>query len=68
MSLVGELNIFLSLQMKQMKEWIFLSQTKYAHNLAKKFGMENGKIVRTPISSILEITKYEKGVSIVQHE
>jgi hypothetical protein len=40
MSLVGELTFFLGLQVKQMDETIFISQSKYAKNIVKKFGMD----------------------------
>ena len=43
MSLVGELTYFLGLQVKQMEDSIFLSQSKYAKNIVKKFGMESQK-------------------------
>ena len=36
MSMVGELTYFLGLQVKQMKEGIFISQSKYAKNFVKK--------------------------------
>ena len=39
MSMVGELTFFLSLQVKQKKEGIFISQEKYARNIVKKFGL-----------------------------
>lgn len=45
--MVGELTFFLGLQIKHMKEGIFWSQSNYAHNLVKKFGMDNGKTMRT---------------------
>src|SRR3954466_11001587 len=48
MSLVGELTYFLGLQVKQMEDSIFLSQSKYARNIVKKFGMENATHKRTP--------------------
>ena len=38
MSMVGELNYFLGLQVKQSNDEIFFSQSKYAKNLVKKFG------------------------------
>ena len=41
MSLVGELTFFLGLQVRQMEDSIFISQSKYANNIVKKFGMEN---------------------------
>ena len=36
MSIVGELNCFLGLQVKQWKDGIFISQEKYAKNLVKR--------------------------------
>jgi len=38
MSLVGELTYFLVLQVKKMEDTIFISQSKYAKNIVKKFG------------------------------
>jgi len=40
MSMMGELNYFLGLQVKQIKDGIFLSQAKYCKDLLRKFGME----------------------------
>ncbi|GAA0142667.1 hypothetical protein LIER_03511 [Lithospermum erythrorhizon] len=37
MSMVRELNCFLGFQVKQMKDSFFISQSKYAKNLVKKF-------------------------------
>lgn len=45
-----------------------MSHAKYAQNLIKKFGLENGKTVRTPVSIILKITRDEKGKSVDQYE
>ena len=44
MSMVGELTFFLSLQVKQKKEGIFISQEKYARNIVKKFGLDSKSI------------------------
>ncbi|PNX74252.1 retrotransposon-related protein [Trifolium pratense] len=41
MSLVGELTFFLGLQVNQMEDSIFISQSKYSKNIVKKFGMES---------------------------
>ena len=41
MSHMGELNYFLGLQIKQMKDGIFIFQYKYAKKLLKRFGMKN---------------------------
>ena len=37
MSMVGELTLILGLQIRQLKDGIFLSQSKYAKELIKKF-------------------------------
>ena len=43
MSMVGELNFFLGFQVKQTESGIFISQSKYAKNLVKRFGLEKAK-------------------------
>ena len=48
MSMVGELTFFLSLQIKQHKNGIFISQSKYARNLVKTFGLETTNISKPP--------------------
>jgi hypothetical protein len=40
MSMIGELNYFLGLQVKQTIEGIFISQSKYAKDLVKRFGLD----------------------------
>ena len=50
MSMMGELNFFLGLQIKQLKDGIHVSQSKYAMELIKKFGLENAKEMKTPMS------------------
>jgi hypothetical protein len=40
MSMIGELNYFLGLQVKQTAEGIFISQSKYAKDLVKHFGLD----------------------------
>jgi hypothetical protein len=51
MSLLGELTFFLGLQISQLDEGIFISQTKYIKEMLNKFGMENCK----PISTLMVI-------------
>lgn len=43
MSMVGELNYFLGLQIKQMDEDIFVSQRTYAKNLVTRFNIHLSK-------------------------
>ena len=51
MSMIGELSFFLGLQVKQSKDDIFLSQTKYYKEILKNFEMENCKEASTPMST-----------------
>jgi hypothetical protein len=51
MSIMGELNYFLGFQVKQLKEWTFISQTKYTQDLLKRFGMKDAKPTKTPIGT-----------------
>jgi hypothetical protein len=48
MSMLGELNYFLGLQVKQTVEGIFISQSKYAKDLVKRFGLDGKNRARTP--------------------
>jgi len=66
MSLVGELTYFLGLQVKQMEDTIFISQSKYAKNIVMKFGLDNGGHKRTPAATHLKLTKDESGISVDQ--
>jgi len=51
MSMMVELSFFLGLQVKQSKDGIFLSQSKYCKEILKKFEMESCKEVSTPMPS-----------------
>ena len=57
MSMVGELTFFLGLHIRQLKDKIFLSQSKYAKELVKKFGLESSKHSRTPMSTTTKLCK-----------
>ena len=64
MSMVGELTYFLGFQVKQLKDGIFLSQSKYARELVKKFGLESTKHFRTPMPTNLKLSKDESGKGV----
>jgi hypothetical protein len=49
MSMMEVLTFFLGFQIKQAKEGTFISQTKYTHDILKKFGMDNAKPIKTPM-------------------
>ena len=56
MSMVGELNYFLGLQVKQRNNGIFIFQEKYAKNLVKRFGLDSKKHTSTPMSSSAKLS------------
>ncbi|CAM8904632.1 unnamed protein product [Rhodiola kirilowii] len=69
MSMVGEMNYFLRLQVKRKDNGRFISQSKYAKNLIKKFDLENdaGKShKKTPAATHLKITEDDAGTSVNQ--
>jgi tyrosine-protein phosphatase YwqE len=47
MSMMGELKLFLGFQIKQLKDGIFISQTRYTQDILKKFGMKDAKPIKT---------------------
>ena len=49
-SMMGELNIFLGLQIKQTSNGTMIHQQKYVKELIKPFGMGLAKHIDTPIS------------------
>ncbi|GJT53719.1 retrovirus-related pol polyprotein from transposon TNT 1-94 [Tanacetum coccineum] len=64
MSMMGELNFFLGLQIKQMEDGIFFNQSKYNKEMLKKFGLEESKPLKTPMSSDTKLTKDEECKSV----
>jgi hypothetical protein len=64
MSMIGELNYFLGLQVKQTVEGIFISQSKYAKDLVKRFGLDGKSRARTPMSTSVKISSDLAGKSI----
>ncbi|GJZ28626.1 retrovirus-related pol polyprotein from transposon TNT 1-94 [Tanacetum coccineum] len=64
MSMMGELNFFLGLQIKQIEDDIFFNQSKYIKEMLKKFGLEESKPMKTPMSSDTKLMKDEKCESV----
>ena len=56
MSIIGELNHFIGLQIRQQELGIFISQSKYAKNIVKIFCLESASFVRTPMSPNVKLT------------
>ena len=66
MSLMGELTYFLGLQVTQMEDSTFLSQSKYARSIVKKFGIENASHKGTPTPTHLKLSKDTSGENVDQ--
>ncbi|GJV95666.1 retrovirus-related pol polyprotein from transposon TNT 1-94 [Tanacetum coccineum] len=64
MSMMGELNFFLGLQIKQLNDGIFFNQSKYIKEMLKKFGLEDSKPMKTPMSTETKLTRDEEGESV----
>ena len=66
MSMMGKLTYFLGLQVKQVKDGIFISQTKYIYELLKKFDLTDCSSAKTPMATTtkLELNTKETKVDI----
>ncbi|GJZ38423.1 retrovirus-related pol polyprotein from transposon TNT 1-94 [Tanacetum coccineum] len=64
MSMMGELNFFLGLQIKQMEDGIFFNQSMYIKEMLKKFGLEDFKPMKTPMSSDTKLMKDKECESV----
>jgi hypothetical protein len=51
MPMMGELKYFLGFQIKQLQDGTFIRQTKYIQDILKKFGMKDGKPIKTPMGT-----------------
>nr|GEU60600.1 hypothetical protein [Tanacetum cinerariifolium] len=69
MSRMGEMTFFLSLQVNQSPSGIFINQSKYVHEILKKYGLNICDIIGTPIDikdkldldqigTLVDVTKY----------
>jgi hypothetical protein len=64
MSMMGKMNHFLGLQIKQLKDGIFINQSKYCKELLKRFDMDSCKAMSTPMGSGTYVDQDESGTSI----
>jgi hypothetical protein len=67
MSMMGELTFFLGIQVKQMKQDIFVHQVKYTKGLMKKFNMAELKPVST-LMSIATVLDQDENGEVVDHK
>jgi hypothetical protein len=68
MSMMGELNFFLGIQVKQTKQGTFMHQANYTKDLMKKFNMAELKPVSTPMNSAASLGLDEDGKVVDQRE
>jgi hypothetical protein len=68
MSMMGELQLFLGLQIKQEKEGTFVHQAKYTKDIVKKFMMDDSKPLWTPMSTTTALDADEDGEPVDQKE
>ncbi|WVZ84389.1 hypothetical protein U9M48_031427 [Paspalum notatum var. saurae] len=68
MSLMGELQFFLGLQIKQGPEGTFVHQAKYTRDILKKFEMGDSKSMTTPMSTNTALDADEDGEAVDQKE
>jgi hypothetical protein len=68
MSMVGELQFFLGLQIKQSKEGTFVHQAKYTKEIVRKFKMEDSKAMATLMSTTTTLDADEEGEHVDQKE
>ncbi|XP_050916746.1 secreted RxLR effector protein 161-like [Lathyrus oleraceus] len=61
MSLMEELNYFLSPQIKQLNEGTFVCQNKYCKNLLKRFGMVDAKSIHTLMATNDNLERNKNG-------
>jgi hypothetical protein len=68
MSMMGELNFFLGLQIKQTQDGTFVHQGKYTKDVLKKFDMGEAKPLSTPMSTTTALDADEDGEPVDQKE
>ncbi|WVZ52280.1 hypothetical protein U9M48_003356 [Paspalum notatum var. saurae] len=68
MSLMGDLQFFLGLQIKQDPEGTFVHQAKYTRDILKKFEIGDSKPMTTPMSTNMALDADEDGEAVDQKE
>nr|GEX15225.1 hypothetical protein [Tanacetum cinerariifolium] len=66
-SSMGELTLFLGLQVKQNDDGIFIIQDKYVAKILRKFGFTNVKSTSTPIETEKPLLKHPDGEDVDVH-
>ena len=61
---MGFMSYYLGLEVKQMKDGIFISQESYVKEMLKKFILNDCKPINTPIELGLKLFKYDDGEKV----
>jgi hypothetical protein len=68
MSMMGELQFFLGLKIKQSMEGTFVHEAKYTKDIVRKFKMEDSKAMATPMSTTAALDVKKEGENVDQKE
>jgi hypothetical protein len=68
LSMMGELQFFFGLQMKQTKEGTFVHQARYTQDILKNFKMDDSKPLSTTMSTTTALNADEDGEPVDQKE
>jgi hypothetical protein len=68
MRMMGELQFFLGLQIKQSKEGTFMHQAMYTKDIVRKFKMGDSKAMGTPMSTTTTLDGDEEGEHVDHKE
>ena len=61
---LGIMRYFLGIEVHQCKSSIFISQSKYVHEILKRFNMINSKATPTPVITELKLRKEDEGSKV----
>ncbi|KAI3759394.1 hypothetical protein L6452_07171 [Arctium lappa] len=64
MSMMGQMNFFLGLQVKQLQTGIFINQSKYISDILRKYQMEKSYPMKTPMSTTLKLHSDPNGKDV----
>ena len=62
----GEIKLFVGLQIQQNKNGIYITWSKYTKEIIKKFGMQDSRLVGTPMSTRHKLTKNDDSKEVDQ--
>ncbi|GKB48999.1 retrovirus-related pol polyprotein from transposon TNT 1-94 [Tanacetum coccineum] len=61
MSMMGQMSFFLGLQVSQNPKGILINQSKYAHEILKKYGLDSSASVDTPMVEKMKLDEDRQG-------